>query len=85
MFVIYLQGSFLVVDQDTCVGPLTFTAQCLQVAFKEARVLDQLGLQGVASLGWHIVPEVKSIINAFADTIIREMEIEVNRIFCEKV
>jgi hypothetical protein len=41
-------------------------------------VLDQLGLQGVASLGWHIVPEIKSILNAFADTIIRELELEVS-------
>ncbi len=39
--------------------------------------MDQLGLQGGASLGWHIVPEIRTIISSFADDIIREMENEV--------
>lgn len=59
-------------------GPLTFTSRCLQVAYKEAMVLDQLGLQAGASLSWHIIPEIKSIINSFTDDIIREMETEVS-------
>jgi hypothetical protein len=41
-------------------------------------VLNQLGLQAGASLSWHIIPEIKSIINSFTDDIIREMEIEVS-------
>mmetsp|Transcript_165 Transcript_165/g.289 ORF Transcript_165/g.289 Transcript_165/m.289 type:complete len:830 (+) Transcript_165:163-2652(+) len=63
----------------TVMGPLTFAARCLQVAYRESVVLDQLGLQGGASLGWHIVPEIKTIISNFADEIIREMEGEVAR------
>jgi hypothetical protein len=50
----------------------------LQVAYKEAMVLNQLGLQAGASLSWHIIPEIKSIINSFTDDIIREMENEVS-------
>lgn len=49
-----------------------------QVAYKEAMVLDLLGLQAGASLSWHIIPEIKSIINSFTDDIIREMENEVS-------
>lgn len=42
-------------------------------------VLDQLGLQGGASLSWHIVPEIKSIINSFTEDIIKVMEEEVSK------
>jgi hypothetical protein len=40
---------------SSSVGPLTFTSHCLQVAFREAVVLDQLGLQGASSLSWNMV------------------------------
>lgn len=36
-------------------GPLTFTSRCLHVAFREAVVLDRLGLQGASSLSWNMV------------------------------
>eukprot|EP00603_Paraphysomonas_imperforata_P004474 CAMPEP_0114420236 /NCGR_PEP_ID=MMETSP0103-20121206/4451_1 /TAXON_ID=37642 ORGANISM="Paraphysomonas imperforata, Strain PA2" /NCGR_SAMPLE_ID=MMETSP0103 /ASSEMBLY_ACC=CAM_ASM_000201 /LENGTH=763 /DNA_ID=CAMNT_0001588705 /DNA_START=97 /DNA_END=2388 /DNA_ORIENTATION=+ len=55
-------------------GPLTFTSRCLQVAFREAVVLDRLGLQGASSLSWNMMPEIKAIVNSFADDIIKDIE-----------
>lgn len=47
------------------------------MAFREASVLDALRLQGCASLGWHILPEIRSIMNSIADDVIRAIDIQV--------
>ena len=61
------------------VGPLTFVSRCLHVAFREASVLDALRLQGRASLGWHILPEVRTIMNSLADDVIRIMDTQIEK------
>lgn len=59
------------------VGPLSFVSRCLQVAFRESLVLDQLGLQGASALGWHLLPEIRMILGGFADSMIRALDAEV--------
>ena len=64
-------------QSNGAIGPLSFVSRCLHVAFREASVLDTLRLQGCASLGWHILPEIRSIMNSITDDVIRAIDIQV--------
>ena len=53
-------------------GPLTFTMECLDVAFAEATKLDVIGLQGASALGWLLLPELMHIISGICEDVLRE-------------
>jgi hypothetical protein len=59
------------------VGPLTFVSDCLQAVFKESVRLDVLGLEGSSSLGWTMLPEIKTLIRNFTNDIIEEVGVQV--------
>lgn len=59
------------------VGPLTFVSDCLQAVFKESMRLDVLGLEGSSSLGWTLLPEIKTLIRNFTNDIIEEIGVQV--------
>lgn len=59
------------------IGPLTFASDCLQAVFKESVRLDVLGLEGSSSLGWTLLPEIKTLIRNFTNDIIEEIGVQV--------
>lgn len=59
------------------VGPLTFASDCLQSVFRESIRLDVLGLEGSSSLGWTLLPEIKTLIRNFTNDIIEEIGVQV--------
>ena len=59
------------------IGPLTFVSDCLQSVFKESIRLDVLGLEGSSSLGWTLLPEIKTLIRNFTNDIIEEIGVQV--------
>lgn len=52
-------------------GPLTFTMECLDVAYAEATKLDVIGLQGASALGWLLLPELRHIISGVCEDVLR--------------
>lgn len=53
-------------------GPLSYAKECIEAAFLQASHRNALGLQGFADLRWLLVPELKKIITAYAEDLMRE-------------
>lgn len=53
-------------------GPLSFAADCIDNAYREAECIDELGLVGCAMLGWLLQPEVQKMVKSFAEDLMRE-------------
>ena len=52
-------------------GPLTFAAECLDVAFACSTKLDSASLQGASCLGWLLLPELQHILSGYTEDVLR--------------
>jgi hypothetical protein len=58
-------------------SPLSVLSGCLEAAFTAAHLIDTPQLQGSSCLGWVLVPEVQTVITAYAERFLDQVGAQV--------